>query len=84
MSVRSHPRRYYVRIDMSIPSHCKKLNRDSLFHCALYPIYTVVVNNFITWVLRLNESPERAFISVPDENIRASHGPPRGHITRTG
>jgi len=39
---------------------------------------TVVVNNFITWVLCLNESPERAFISVPDENIRASHGPPRG------
>lgn len=71
---------------MLIPGYCKKLNRDSFFHCArmLYPIYTVVVNNFITWVLRLNESPERAFISVPDENIRALHGPPRGHITRTG
>lgn len=59
--------------------HCKNLNRDSPIVRECYTTSTVVVNNFITWVLRLNESPERAHSSlyVPDENIRASHGPLR-------
>jgi len=47
----------------------KKLNRHSSIVHESYSRSTVVVNNFITQVLRLNESPERAFISVPDENI---------------
>jgi hypothetical protein len=62
---------------MSIPG-CSKNSTAILPLSANAIVDPVVVNNFITHVLRLNESPERAFISVPDENIRASHGPPRG------
>lgn len=51
----------------------KKLNHDSPLSTNVELDRIVVVNNFITWILCLNESPERAFISVPDENILYVH-----------